>query len=90
MKFLMWLVLAVLVVLALRKKSSTISSAQQQAPLDGGSTGSRPNPNPNPNPANQHAETMVCCEHCQVYVPSSEAVYRQQQVFCSVAHADLH
>ncbi len=88
MKFLMWLVLAVLVVLALRKKSSTISSAQQQAPLDGGSTGS--SPNPNPNPANQHAETMVCCEHCQVYVPSSEAVYRQQQVFCSVAHADLH
>ena len=88
MKFLMWLVLAVLVVLALRKKSSTISSAQQQAPLDGGSTGSRPNPNPNQ--ANQHAETMVCCEHCQVYVPSSEAVYRQQQVFCSVAHADLH
>lgn len=88
MKFLMWLVLAVLVVLALRKKSSTISSAQQQAPLDGGSTGS--SPNPNPNSANQHADTMVCCEHCQVYVPSSEAVYRQQQVFCSVVHADLH
>ncbi|MET3138966.1 uncharacterized protein AAKU61_003342 [Undibacterium sp. GrIS 1.2] len=86
MKFLMWLVLAVLVVLALRKKSSTISSAQQQAPLDGGPTGS----SPNPHQANQHAETMVCCEHCQVYVPASEAVYRQQQVFCSVVHADLH
>ncbi|MFZ6674908.1 PP0621 family protein [Undibacterium sp. Xuan67W] len=88
MKLLMWLVLAALVVLAIRKKSQQQPGAGQ----DGGAfTAGHPS-----NPANmaqasaQNAEAMVCCETCQIHFPASEAVYREQHVYCSVAHADQH
>jgi len=32
--------------------------------------------------------TTVRCAHCQVYLPSKEAVSRDGQYFCTPAHAD--
>ncbi|MFZ6766451.1 PP0621 family protein [Undibacterium sp. Di26W] len=83
MNLLMWLVLVILVVLALKKKArSTLDQAQtRQNP---------PPEQPDSRPAAK-AETMVCCAHCQMYLPASEAVYggeRGEQVYCSQAHAD--
>jgi uncharacterized protein len=82
MRLLIWLLLALLVVLALRKSlgrglqgraGESASGAGQPAP--GG--GERP------------AEAMVCCAHCQLHVPASEAVYRDEHAYCCEAHAQL-
>lgn len=35
-------------------------------------------------------ETMLCCAHCGVHFPQSDAVYAQEKVFCSVAHCAAH
>ncbi|MCU6432363.1 hypothetical protein LPB67_01060 [Undibacterium sp. Jales W-56] len=83
MKLLMWLLLALLVVLAIRKKS------QPQQPTAGSDERSSDPGNAGQAPA-QQPETMVCCEVCQLHVPASEAVYREQRVYCSPAHADQH
>jgi uncharacterized protein len=32
--------------------------------------------------------TTVRCAHCQVYLPSNEAISRGGQHYCSAAHAD--
>lgn len=87
MKFLMWLVLAVLVILAIRKKARPLTQESMRsrnpemasdASFDMPATAAAP------------VETMVCCAHCQIYLPASEAVIRGQQTYCSSAHADLH
>jgi uncharacterized protein len=79
MRALMWLLLGVLVIFALRKKnqrpSDSVNSAQMQ-------------PGQSSNIDNANAETMLCCERCQVYFPASEAVMRGEKVFCCAAHAD--
>ncbi|MBC3869931.1 PP0621 family protein [Undibacterium oligocarboniphilum] len=75
MRLLIWLVFGLLVILAIRKKARP---AAQDMP-----------PPVTPSAAGD-AETMVCCAHCQIYLPASEAVIRGQQTFCSTAHADLH
>ena len=33
---------------------------------------------------------MLKCEHCQVYVPESEAVRAGGHVYCSTAHLEHH
>lgn len=75
MRLLMWLALVVLVIFALRKKSQPTSTPS--GPLS-------------PQPPDQRGigEAMVCCERCQVYIPSSEAVLREKKVYCCAAHAD--
>ena len=35
----------------------------------------------------QTAEPMVQCADCGLYVPKPEALFKQQQAFCSRAHA---
>lgn len=75
MRLLFWLALVVLVIFALRKKGQRLS--QSEAPLSTKSSDQ-----------NGPSETMVCCERCQVYIPSSEAVHRGSKVYCCVAHAD--
>lgn len=76
MRILFWLGLLVLIILALKKK--------MQPPRSPVATTSRSDPQ---NPAS--AEAMVCCAHCQIYLPASEAVQRGEQVYCSKEHADL-
>jgi hypothetical protein len=77
MRFLMWLALGVLVVFALRKKAQTLVNPSEQAPADVA-----------PADAAGNAETMVCCERCQLYIPASEAVVKERKVYCCAAHAD--
>ncbi|WP_423681427.1 MULTISPECIES: PP0621 family protein [unclassified Undibacterium] len=87
MKLLMWLVLAVLVILAIRKKARPLmqdSIRSRDAETTSGAAFDRSATSA------QATETMVCCAHCQIYLPASEAVIRGQQIYCSSAHADLH
>lgn len=87
MKLLMWLVLAVLVILAIRKKAKPLtqdSMRSRDAEMASGVASDRTATAASP------AETMVCCAHCQIYLPASEAIIKGQQTYCSSAHADLH
>ncbi|MFZ6676464.1 PP0621 family protein [Undibacterium sp. Tian12W] len=82
MRLLFWLGLVILVILALKKKAQppVTRSGNPERPLDPENAGSQ-------NVAS--AENMVCCAHCQIYLPASEAVQRAGQVYCSQEHADL-
>jgi uncharacterized protein len=80
MKLLMWLALVVLVVFAVRKKGQKISFPTAQG-------GAEPAP-PRPDPVQIEAEAMVCCDICQMYVPSSEAIRKGQKTYCCIAHAE--
>ena len=75
MRLLFWLALIVLVIFALRKKGQAIS--RPDIPVSA-----------QPPEQNGASESMVCCTRCQVYVPSSEAVVRENKVYCCAAHAD--
>lgn len=86
MRLLMWLALGVLVIFALRKKAQSAfqpTGRQQQGTADT-DTGQADSVNS----VTGNAETMVCCERCQLYIPASEAVLRNDKVFCCAAHAD--
>jgi len=80
MRILFWLGLLVLIILALKKK--------MQPPKNPVATSSTTNTDTNPHSASS-AESMVCCAHCQIYLPASEAVQRGEQMYCSKEHADL-
>ena len=75
MRLLMWLALAVLVIFAIRKKIQTPSSPVNPV-------------NARQSESSETGEAMVCCEHCQVYIPASEAIMRGEKVYCCAAHAD--
>lgn len=85
MRILFWLGLLVLIILALKKK--------MQPPRAGSGSSGYPGSPAGPESAGprntESAETMVCCAHCQIYLPASEAVQRGGQVYCSQEHADL-
>jgi len=82
MKLLFWMGLVILVILALKKKV--------QPPAGGSGNPERPlNPEHPGSQSTASAENMVCCAHCQIYLPASEAVQRAGQVYCSKEHADL-
>ncbi|MCX7218060.1 PP0621 family protein [Undibacterium sp.] len=84
MRFLMWLALGVLVLFAVRKKAQNLArpnqpsqasaASQAEAGAAATSTGS--------------AESMVCCERCQLYFPASEAVFKENKSYCCAAHAE--
>lgn len=78
MRLLAWLVLALLVMYALRKKAG---AAMRPPP-----SSRQPGPAPGID-----GETMVSCAHCGIYIPSSEAVHgAHDTVFCSTEHRALH
>ncbi|PXX43955.1 PP0621 family protein [Undibacterium pigrum] len=78
MRMLFWLGLLVLIILALKKK--------MQPPKRPVATSTSTDTHPH---SASSAETMVCCAHCQIYLPASEAVQRGEQMYCSKEHADL-
>lgn len=79
MSWLVWLAVIVLVIAAIIAK---IRRA--------GIVVLRPNmPGREPN-SGAGAERMLRCEHCSVYIPESEAVYRSDAVFCSQEHGLRH
>jgi hypothetical protein len=73
MKLLMWLAFFGLVIAAafLKISSSRKRSSQQQTQRQFDDTG---------------AELMVRCFHCGIYIPSSEAMYRDDRVYCCEEH----
>lgn len=83
MRIILWLLLGVLVILALKKKARDMQSRTFQTPPEAA-------PSAAPGHAVRDAEDMVSCAHCQLYVPVSEAVLRGELHFCSAAHADQH
>ncbi len=73
MKVLVWIALAVLVYLALRKKITSAQQSSQQAP---------------PPAQTSAGETMLACATCQVFIPASEAVMRGDNAYCCAEHAN--
>ncbi len=93
MRMLMWLGLAVLVYLAIRKSvkakqppSNTTRNASENWTDDSYGT-DRPRGR-GAESSHQQSEAMLSCEHCHVYFPASEVVLRGTQQFCSIEHAD--
>ncbi len=77
MRFLAWLVLAILVIYVMRKKMIAAM---------------RPPPSP-PAQAQRsvEGESMVSCAHCGIYIPASEALSGpHDQLYCSSEHRALH
>lgn len=87
MRLLPWLVLIILVVWALRKNKG-IQIHYRTSKSSNKERGE--NPFSRHRSAESDVEVMLCCAHCQVHFPESEAVKRRDLVFCSQAHADLH
>lgn len=77
MRLLIWLALALLVILAVRKSGRARSGSGDA----GTAAGSR---------RQESSEAMVRCCQCQIYLPSSEAVYRGDNAYCCTEHADMH
>lgn len=75
LRVLFWLVLAVLVVLAVRSKVRSMQHGD-------GASGAPPE-------KLGEGEPMACCAHCHVYFPASEAVQADGLVYCSPAHVRL-
>ena len=82
MKLLVWLVLLLLIVLAVRNKVRGLRKTLNKA----GQTGARQGAVPQVGPA----ENMVACARCQLYLPTSEALYSdangERQYFCCQEH----
>lgn len=84
MKYLIWLVVALAVVVWLKRLKKTIITGQQQntqAPQQGYA----------PERSKEiDGERMVQCAHCGIHFPASEAVSnRAGTIFCSTEHRDL-
>ena len=87
-RLLFWIALVILVVAAIRSKLRA-AMARAQGPAAG----------PAPAAAGSDAkakawsrvedqsETMLCCAHCGVYFPASEAVRADGRDYCGTAHA---
>ena len=93
MRILMWLGLAVLVYLAIRKSMRANKPPANSAPTDTNewndeAFGSAGHPAPNSNQSKSRSETMLSCDHCQVYFPESEVVSRDTHNYCCAEHAD--
>ena len=73
MKLLAWLLFLGLVVAALYRKMSVtrIKIFQSVSPRQFDESG---------------AEIMVCCAHCGVYIPASEALRHDNVTYCSTEH----
>ena len=97
MRWLAWLALIGLVILASQKKKAAAAAKlrrQQESQNRNEYMNAEANPtasNPNSPTSSTYAsapESMLCCAHCQVYFPSSEAVLRGERAYCSSSHAD--
>lgn len=87
MRWLAWLALIALVIFAIQKKKAAAAAALRKTRSEQAFDAHESVPTANQAAA---AETMLCCDFCQVHFPASEAVYREQGVYCSVSHADQH
>jgi uncharacterized protein len=89
MKLLLWLGLAVLVYMAVRKNfRSKVPRSNRQSESARSDTNQWADEQFSTAASSKQAETMLSCAHCQVYFPASEAVVRGELNYCSVEHAD--
>lgn len=79
MKFLLWLGIVIVVIWAFR----TNKKQQRSAP-------SSPQHAPGSKAEHKGAESMVCCAHCGVYIPASEAISHAGALYCSAQHRNHH
>ena len=98
MRALMWLILALLVIVALRKKTQLPSSMWQsgrapqsepEAPVPPMAASTTGTVDSSDTIVDGKVEKMLCCAYCQLYIPASEAIIRNEKVFCCAAHAKL-
>ena len=98
MKALMWLILAVLVIVALRKKTQLPSpmwqpgrapQAEPEAPVPPMAASTTGAADTSDAIMEGKVEKMLCCAYCQLYIPASEAIIHNEKVFCCAAQAKL-
>lgn len=77
-KFLIWAVIILGVMLVARMVSHRNARERSAPPLRAGRA-----------TAPDEAQSMVRCEHCQIYLPRSEAFMSQGKTWCSADHARL-
>ena len=83
MKYLIWLVVALAVVVWLKRAKKTIMPGGMGGAAGGASSRQSKSQVP-------EVEHMVQCAHCNIHFPASEAVTDASgQVFCSVEHLRL-
>jgi uncharacterized protein len=83
-KFLMWIVLGVLGLLAWKALSGRSKSLRR----DDGKAAAQSGPTKSSAPSPDQGESMQRCAHCGVHFPASEAVMADGGVYCSAAHRD--
>jgi uncharacterized protein len=83
-KFLMWIVLGLLGLLAWKK----LSGRSKTLPRDDGKHAAQSGPAKSSAPSSEHGESMQRCAHCGVHFPASEAVMADGGVYCSQSHRD--
>lgn len=94
MRWLAWLALIGLVIVAIQKKKAAAAAKlrrQQESQNRNEYMNAEANPTASNSTSSTYAsapESMLCCAHCQVYFPSSEAVLRGERAYCSSSHAD--
>lgn len=85
-RLLFWIALVILVVMAVRSKLRAAMARAQDpatgpAPASGGAGAKAWGR------VEDKSEPMLCCAHCGVYFPSSEAVRAEGRDYCGTAHA---
>jgi uncharacterized protein len=86
-RLLFWIALVILVVAAIRSKLRAAMTRAQQGPTAGPAPASAGADTKAWSRVEDQSETMLCCAHCGVYFPASEAVRADGRDYCGTAHA---
>jgi uncharacterized protein len=89
-RLLFWIALVILVVAAIRSKlRGAMTGAQGPAvnPASGAAPASAGGDTKAWSRVEDQSETMLCCAHCGIYFPASEAVRADGRDYCGTAHA---
>ena len=87
-RLLFWIALVILVVAAIRSKlRAAMTRAQGPATGTGPAPASAGGDTKAWSRVEDQSETMLCCAHCGIYFPSSEAVRADGRDYCGTAHA---
>lgn len=85
-RLLFWIALVILVVAAIRSKLRA-AMTRAQGPATGPAPASAGGDTKVWSRVEDQSETMLCCAHCGIYFPASEAVRADGRDYCGTAHA---
>ncbi|MFS2213581.1 PP0621 family protein [Massilia cellulosiltytica] len=85
-RLLFWIALVILVVAAIRSKLRA-AMTRAQGPATGPAPASAGGDTKAWSRVEDQSETMLCCAHCGIYFPASEAVRADGRDYCGTAHA---